>query len=141
MEAALKTVAGVTHEQIVFRGEVVRGKRSNALHGAYTADAAIAALIRGSGLSVSRSARGVFVVVAATAAAQDADPAPEQVAAAEQEIVVTGTHIAGAPVASPVLRIDQREMREAGQRDLGDVIRNIPSNYNGGQNPGARFQA
>ncbi|WP_163078791.1 secretin and TonB N-terminal domain-containing protein, partial [Acinetobacter baumannii] len=74
--------AGVTHEQIVFRGEVVRGKRSNALHGAYTADAAIAALIRGSGLSVSRSARGVFVVVAATAAAQDADPAPEQVAAA-----------------------------------------------------------
>ena len=144
MESALKTVAGATHEQIVFRGEAVRGKRSNALHGSYTADAAIAALIRGSGLSVSRSARGVFVVVAGTAGttvAQDGEPDLEKAVAAEQEIVVTGTHIAGAPIASPVVRIDQRQMREAGQRDLGEVIRNIPSNYNGGQNPGARFQA
>lgn len=140
MESALKTLAGTTHEQIVFRSTVVRGRRSNALRGAYTADAAITALIRGSGLSVSRSPRGVFIVVGATAKAQDVASDPEEIAP-EQEIVVTGSHIAGAAVASPLTRIDQRQMREAGQRDLGDVIRDLPSNYNGGQNPGARFQA
>jgi outer membrane receptor protein involved in Fe transport len=141
MESALKALASATHEQIVFRSAAMRGKRSNALRGSYTPDAAVAALIRGSGLSVSRSPRGVFIVVAAIAAAQDVEPDPEEAVPPEQDIVVTGTHIVGAPVASPVVQVTQRQMREAGQRDLGDVIRDLPSNYNGGQNPGARFQA
>jgi len=140
MESALKALAGATREQIVFRSDVVRGKRSNPLRGSYSADAAVAALIRGSGLSVSRSPHGVFIVVAAVRTAQETAPEPEEEAPPE-DIVVTGTHIAGAPVASPVMRISQRQMQEAGERDLGDVIRNLPSNYNGGQNPGARFQA
>jgi iron complex outermembrane receptor protein len=140
MESALKALAAATREQIIFRSDVVRGKRSNALRGAYTAEGAVTALIRGAGLSVSRSPRGVFVVVAASASAQQAASDPEE-AAPSGEIVVTGTHIAGAQVASPLVRIEQRQMREAGQRDLGDVIRSLPSNYNGGQNPGARFQA
>ncbi len=142
MESALKALANATHQQVVFRGETVRGKRSNALSGTYTADGAIAALIQGSGLSVSRSARGVYVVVAAARTSQTETAAEdsEEVAPADQEIVVTGTHIAGAPIASSVVQVTQRQMREAGQRDLGEVIRNIPSNYNGGQNPGSRFQ-
>jgi iron complex outermembrane recepter protein len=138
MDSALTRLAAATHTQIVFRGDTVRGKHSNAVSGSYTADAAIAILLRGSGLTVARSARGVFVVTAAAVASQnEAGAAAVQT---EPEIVVTGSHIAGAPIASPVVRITQQRMREAGQRDLGEVIRSIPSNYGGGQNPGARFQ-
>ena len=141
METALKTLANVTRQQIIFRSDVVRGKRSNPLRGSYTADAAVTALIQGSGLSVSRSPRGVFVVVAAPEVAQASVREAEAVAALEQqEIVITGSHIAGAPAASPVVQVTQRQMREAGQRDLGEVIRSIPSNYTGGQNPGSRYQ-
>ena len=140
LESALKAAAGATHEQIVFRSADLLGKRSNALHGTFTPEAAIAALIRGSGLTVSRSPRGVFIVTSAVAAAPAVAADPESRAPLEPEIVVTGTHISGASVASPVVRITQRQMREGGQRDLGEVIRSIPSNYSGGQNPGSRFQ-
>ena len=61
---------------------------------------------------------------------------PDQDSAAHlDEIVVTGTHIAGAPSASPMLVISQEQMIEAGQANLGDVIRSIPQNFSGGQNP------
>ncbi len=138
MESALKALAGATREQIVFRGDVVRGKRSKPLRGTFSAATAIATLIRGSGLSASRSPRGVFIVVAA---AQEVETDPGDATPLEADIVVIGTRISGAPVASPVLIVSQRQMREAGQRDLGQVIRSIPNNYTGGQNPGSRYQA
>ncbi|WP_137913854.1 TonB-dependent receptor [Rudaea sp. 3F27F6] len=51
-------------------------------------------------------------------------------------VEVTGTHIVGAPPASPVITIGQQQALEAGQTNLGDVIRSIPQNFSGGQNPG-----
>ncbi len=65
MEAALKALANTTRAQIVFRSDAMRGKQSKALRGSYTTEAAIAALIRGSDLVVSRSQLGVFVITAA----------------------------------------------------------------------------
>jgi iron complex outermembrane recepter protein len=53
-----------------------------------------------------------------------------------EEIVVTGSRIRGAPSASPVVIITQQQMVEAGQTSLGDVVRSIPQNFSGGQNPG-----
>ena len=53
-----------------------------------------------------------------------------------EEIVVTGSRIRGAPPASPVIIITQQQMLEAGQTNLGDVVRSIPQNFSGGQNPG-----
>jgi outer membrane receptor protein involved in Fe transport len=101
-------------------------------------DQAVRLLLRGTQLQpISNSGGGYRIERIATT---EADPAAD-LAEAEPDVVVTGTHIRNAAIASPVIRIDNRQMREAGQRDLGEVIRDIPSNYNGGQNPGARFQA
>lgn len=53
-----------------------------------------------------------------------------------EEIVVTGTHIRGAEVASPVVTITPQEMRLSGHNNIGEAIRALPQNFNGGQNPG-----
>jgi outer membrane cobalamin receptor len=58
-----------------------------------------------------------------------------------EEVLVTGTHIRGAEPTSPVLTITQQQMRLAGHNNLGEVVRALPQNFAGGQNPGVAFDA
>ncbi|WP_246193098.1 TonB-dependent receptor [Pseudoxanthomonas yeongjuensis] len=51
-------------------------------------------------------------------------------------MVVTGTRIRGGTTASPLITIDAKQIREEGFTDLGEVIRSVPQNFRGGQNPG-----
>jgi iron complex outermembrane receptor protein len=138
---ALKAFARASRQQLSFDAGSVRGKRSLSLRGAFTPAEALAKLLSGSGLVAQSGRSGVILIRPAASSASDDGSHNSELAAAEPAIVVTGTHIRNAAIASPMLRIDNQQMREAGQRDLGEVIRDIPSNYSGGQNPGARFQA
>jgi iron complex outermembrane recepter protein len=52
------------------------------------------------------------------------------------EVVVTGTQIRGALPSSPLVTITQEEMRLSGHANLGEVVRALPQNFSGGQNPG-----
>jgi len=139
--AALKAFARASHQQLSFDAASVRGKHAPALRGTFTPGEALAKLLAGSGLVAQTGASGLILIRPAVRSASEDAPHTVVSPAPEPDIVVTGTHIRNAAIASPVLRIDNRQMREAGQRDLGEVIRVIPSNYSGGQNPGARFQA
>ncbi|WP_337245163.1 TonB-dependent receptor [Luteimonas sp. gir] len=56
-------------------------------------------------------------------------------------IQVTGTRIRGGTTPSPVVTIGIERIREEGFKDLGEVIRSIPQNFSGGQNPGMGAQA
>jgi outer membrane receptor protein involved in Fe transport len=56
-----------------------------------------------------------------------------------EEVVVTGTNIRGAQPSSPLVTITQAEMRLAGHSNLGEVLRALPQNFNGGQNPGIQI--
>lgn len=125
---------------VVVAPELTAGKRSQAIKGTMSPDQAVRQLLRGTQLQAVPNAGGGYRIERATSTAMAANGDPDPAEAAP-DIVVTGTHIRNAAIASPVLRIDNQQMREAGQRDLGAVIRDIPSNYTGGQNPGARFQA
>jgi iron complex outermembrane receptor protein len=51
------------------------------------------------------------------------------------EVIVTGTNIAGADPTSRVITLDRRYFEEAGMPSLGDVIRSLPQNFGGGQSP------
>ncbi len=51
-------------------------------------------------------------------------------------VQVTGTRIKGGSVPSPVITIGGERIQEEGFTDLGEVIRSIPQNFSGGQNPG-----
>lgn len=65
-------------------------------------------------------------------------PSPAGVGTAHDldSITVTGTRIRGGITPSPVVTIDTGRIKEEGFADLGEVIRSIPQNFSGGQNPG-----
>ncbi|MHC9084272.1 TonB-dependent receptor domain-containing protein [Luteimonas sp. RIT-PG2_3] len=52
-------------------------------------------------------------------------------------ITVTGTRIRGGSTPSPTTTIGSERILEEGFNDLGEVIRAVPQNFNGGQNPGS----
>lgn len=128
---------------VVVSPDLTTGKRSQAVRGAIPIDAAVRQLLRGSDLRAVQNPAGGYRIERSAILSQTTLTGDEGRSAADGQdaaIIVTGTRIRGGLIASPVLRITERQMREAGQRDLGDVIRSIPNNYNGGQNPGGRFQ-
>src|SRR5690625_3643622 len=53
-----------------------------------------------------------------------------------ESVQVTGTRIRGGTTASPVITIGSEQIQQEGFTDLGQVIRSIPQNFSGGQNPG-----
>src|SRR3546814_19788214 len=55
---------------------------------------------------------------------------------AQEDIVVTGSRISGAPSAAPVIRVTSEDIRNGGQADLGEVARSLPQNLCSGKNPG-----
>jgi iron complex outermembrane recepter protein len=65
----------------------------------------------------------------------------EDSADANEPIVVTGSRIRGAEIASDVITLDQQAIISAGQIDLGEAMRSLPQNFGGGQNPGVGFGA
>lgn len=53
-----------------------------------------------------------------------------------QTVTVTGTRIRGGDTPSPVVAIGSEQIQQEGFIDLGEVIRSVPQNFSGGQNPG-----
>lgn len=126
---SLRAVADASGTNVIVSSALVDGKIAPALSGRFTAIDAISALLRGSGLRARLA--GSSLIVERAPAAQDVSAE-----AGGSDIVVTGSRIRGAPVASPVIRLDQQDMRNAGQSSVAEVVRNIPQNFGGGQNPG-----
>jgi len=136
---ALTLLGQQAEREIVFPAGIARGKRSSAVRGDLTLKEALDKLLLGSGLTY-RLTPSDQVVVEGTPApltenAPTIDKADEESDKLE-EIVVTGTHIRGAPTISPVIILTQAQILDAGQTDLGEAMRSIPQNFNGGQNPG-----
>lgn len=52
------------------------------------------------------------------------------------QVVVTGTRIAGVEPASPVITIGRTEINESGYSSVGQLLLSLPENFSGGQNPG-----
>ncbi|UHH10118.1 TonB-dependent receptor [Luteimonas fraxinea] len=68
---------------------------------------------------------------------QSADRSGRETEAVQLDTIqVTGTRIRGGITPSPVVTIGIESIREEGFGDLGEVIRAVPQNFSGGQNPG-----
>jgi len=67
---------------------------------------------------------------------KDAATDPSKAVTELQVMTVTGTRIRGGTTPSPVITIGSEQIREEGFSDLGEVIRSVPQNFGGGQNPG-----
>lgn len=139
LEASLKAVSRQTGANILFAPDVVQGRQAPALKGRYAPMSAVERLIGGSGLEMHVNADQTVIIrnlVGDGARGGEFEVAGAVALSEEMEIVVTGTRVQGAPLVSPVITFSQQQMRDAGHTNLGDVIRSIPQNFNGGQNPG-----
>jgi outer membrane receptor protein involved in Fe transport len=126
---ALKTLALQSRVTVVADAKVLSDKQAPALRGVYTVEEALRVLLDRTGLTYTRIDGGFAVRQSRTSGAANSPSEP-------QDIVVTGSRLRGAAIASPIVRIGQDDIRNSGQADLGDVVRRIPQNFGGGQNPG-----
>lgn len=132
LKYALRTATREAGLRLLADADDLNGRRSPELHAATTIEAALAELLAGTGLHAEIVGRAVFIRGRSPAAAVSESPG-------EPEILVTGTRIKGAPPSYPVTSVSQDMMRSEGMNDLGDVIRSLPQNFGGGQNPGVGF--
>lgn len=129
LSEALTAVARISDREVVAPTELLEGKRSQRISGDYTPEQAFAALLVGTGLRVDL-VDGAFII------------RPERLPVApgplppSPEIVVTGSRIRGAPVASPVINLDRETLRDSGITSLGEAVRSLPQNFGGGTNIG-----
>ena len=126
---SLAMVGRSTNHEIIFQPRLIKGLQAPPLRGHYTTIDAIEALIKGTGLeAVDRD--GAILVRERFSATES-----EKGEGRKTAIIVTGTRIRGGPSTSLVATINRQEALAAGQTDLGQIIRDLPQNFAGGQNP------
>ncbi len=147
LEVSLDRFATRTGLQLAYRPEVVAGKRNAALSGRMTWRDALGRLLQGSGLEFRQVNDAAIVIERtepapkrgnrpATAASPAASGNGEAKVTDIEKVTVTGTRIRGGTTPSPVITIGSERIQQEGFTDLGEVIRSIPQNFTGGQNPG-----
>lgn len=163
MSTALKTFADQAGVQLLYRTDAVSDITARPVQGSLDKRQALQQLLEGTGLEAVFSAdnavtirpkssappneaekkstaqAGVSGVPELKAEVADGGPSSARGRSAENTldtIVVTGTRIRGGVSASPTITIDEQRFKEEGFTDLGEVIRSIPQNFRGGQNPG-----
>jgi outer membrane receptor protein involved in Fe transport len=144
--ASLRDFARQSGQQIIFTDDLVAGKSSPTLHGSYAPDAALAVLLRSSGLVAERSPSGSVMVRPKNAEAASDDGAATGLLRVET-VTVTGTRISGdQEVPSPVTTISRADFLNQGWTSTTDIFRDLPQNLNditpiGGVNEGASSAA
>ncbi|MEY2115619.1 MULTISPECIES: TonB-dependent receptor [Rhodanobacter] len=138
---ALRTQSGL---QVDYPSALVVGKQGRAVHGRMNWREALTQLLEESGLEYEMLDSRTVAIRRAAGQARAADStvttssATHSVPAATnlESVQVTGTRIRGGSTPSPVITIGSEQIQQEGFTDLGQVIRSVPQNFNGGQNPG-----
>lgn len=154
LAGALREFAKQSQQELLFSPEVVAGKTTNGVKGAIPPSDALRMLLADSGISSTTTPNGALLlrmnsqdeqaledVTANSNKAKSDSTSQAKVkgtlqATTMDTMVVTGTRIRGGTTASPLIVIGSENIREEGFTDLGEVIRSIPQNFAGGQNPG-----
>lgn len=127
----LSTQSGI---QILFPYDLAAKTMAPAIKGSYSLRVVLKQLISGSGLEIA-SETDKTITLRAVSSTTD-----EPRAEAPTEVIVTGSHIRGGNPTSPVHTIGRKDIEQSGYSQIGDVMRSLPENFAGGQNPEV-FQA
>jgi len=137
--SALNAFAEQADITLVFSQDLVAGIATRPLEGIYTTTAALQTLLEGTGLTIQRiNDYTISIGAEARTTETQQQPVSERSGRAQEleTVTVTGTRIRGGTSPSPVITIGAEHIREEGFADLGEVIRSVPQNFSGGQNPG-----
>lgn len=156
LAAALNIFARQADQQIIFSSQLVAGKRSRGVSGDMAPNAALAALLQGTGLRAEGDsiitlhavapAQAKLRRVAYQPAAQEAAPARpaaqtqlaqnDPVAEATQELIVTGSRIVrdGSDAPVPTTVISAQDILERNPTNIADYVNQLPA-IGQGQSP------
>ncbi|MBB4798704.1 hypothetical protein HNP32_002458 [Brevundimonas bullata] len=127
---ALNLFAAQSDQQILFSGDLVAGRRTAGLSGAYAPSVALDRLLAGTDLVWKETRPGVIFLGAA-------DAATDEVTRLE-EVIVTGSLLRGSgPLSSPVVVLDRDALDRRGRATVADVLADLPQNYAGSGTPAA----
>lgn len=131
MGSALRQLGRQAHVQLVFDEAMLGARRAPGITGTMSVEAALARLLQGSGLGVTRTSQGVYVIVRLPPRARPAPPdtpmpAPKAVQA--EDIIVTGTRLVRRDLkaASPVTSAAAEQIRQQGAVNLEEVLNRFP---------------
>lgn len=131
---ALRDYTAASGRQILYSADLVEGKRSKAVQGRMSSDAALTRLLAGTGL-IAEPVDGTLVVRPRMEAAALRGSNED---AAGEAIIVTGSRIRGAgPVGSPVLTVDRTALDQSGRATIADFVQTLPQNFSGGPTEGS----
>jgi len=142
---AVQAFARISGQMVTFSSASLAGRRSKAVRGPHSAEAALRLLLDGSNVEVTRGMHGVWmlkvrpVVPRAPAEVPPAShdkvtPIPNDAPSELEAIVVTGTHIEkSGPIGSRVFVIDAEDIRRSGFSGTEQVIQALPQNFRGGE--------
>ncbi|WP_298325494.1 TonB-dependent receptor [Asticcacaulis sp.] len=126
---ALNDFAQQAGLQILFPYEAADVGRVPAIKGEYTREEALKLILAGTNLEVARQdEKTISLRVVKSPLAGAGDEAVE--------VIVTGTHIRGGNPTSPVHTVTRKDIEQSGYSQIGDIMRSLPENFSGGQNPG-----
>lgn len=135
LSASLRAISRQTGRSIIVAGDLVEGRQAPAVSGQLSVEEAVRRLLAGSDLAFRHVGETIVIVSAGGGESHDA----AQVAAATPEagdeiIVVTGTHLRGAPASSPMIVIDRDDIERSGASSVEQLMRKLPQNSQGGVN-------
>jgi outer membrane receptor protein involved in Fe transport len=137
LKSVLDSYARQTHRQVIYRIDEIRSVRSPGVQGQVSADAALKALLTGTGFSVKADSSGALAIVGADRGAslqrKSRGPFIQQVSlsverpAEMSDIVVTGTRISNAAFAAPtpITQVDEQQLTVRPQ--LAESLRELPT--------------
>lgn len=136
--SALNAFAEQADITLVFSQDLVQEITTHPLQGTYTTADSLQAMLKGTGLTIQRINDGTISIGdEAPSAGTDRGTAQRGAEGKTLDtITVTGTRIRGGDTPSPVIAIGSERIKQEGFTDLGEVIRSVPQNFRGGQNPG-----
>lgn len=130
---ALRQYSRTSGREVIAPATLVAGKYSQGARGTLTADAALARILRGTGLNVEL-VDGTLVVREGNGIVAQAGSTDDLAAdGSEEAIIVTGSRIRGAgPTGSPVLTIDREAIGKTGYSTVQQLVQSLPQNFGGG---------
>jgi len=131
---SLRALALLSGRTVLADDGSVAEVRAPALRGSFTIEEALHQILAGSGL-VAEPVKGGYIVKRGTRTGEGAALGVES-RGGPDDIVVTGSRIKGAEIASPLVVLDSQALQDTGYADLGEVARSLPQSFGGGQNPG-----
>ena len=131
---ALNDFARQANLQIMFPYDVAAKHAAPAISGQFTRAEILAKLLDGTGLEVAAQSDSSITIRVALTPAKSSSAADE----GTTEVVVTGTHIRSGNPTSPVHTVTRADIDQSGYSQIGDLMRSLPENFSGGQNPGVQ---